>query len=70
MTLNNFKVVHENVNSLFVEVKDSDKFQGQILIQFRIKQFIADVVKNPNAGIFNSKDHDAIINAFIAKTLH
>ncbi|UWD35320.1 hypothetical protein NX779_01635 [Mycoplasma cottewii] len=67
MTFNNFKLVHENANSLLVEVKDSDKFQGQIEIQFRIKQFIANVVKNPNAGIFNSKDHDAIINAFIAK---
>ncbi|EOA06938.1 Hypothetical protein, predicted transmembrane protein, DUF285 family [Mycoplasma yeatsii 13926] len=71
LTKDNFKVVGEpTANSVAVKVVNSDKYQGQITINFRIKTKINDISGlNTNAGSFDSKDADQIINAFISKNI-
>ncbi|MDQ0567381.1 BspA family leucine-rich repeat surface protein [Mycoplasma yeatsii] len=69
LTKSNFQVVGEpTANSVTVKVVRSDKYQGQITINFTIKTKIEEIDQlNTNAGSFDSKDADQIINAFISK---
>ncbi|UWD35316.1 hypothetical protein NX779_01615 [Mycoplasma cottewii] len=67
LTRDNFEVIGDPTNnSIIVEVKDNDKFQGQITINFNVKEFISNDGVNVNAGAFNRKDVEDIISRFIS----
>ncbi|MDQ0567541.1 BspA family leucine-rich repeat surface protein [Mycoplasma yeatsii] len=68
LTKDNFQVVGEpTANSVTVKVVRSDKYQGQITINFIIKTKIEEIDQlKTNAGSFDSKDVDQIINTFIS----
>ncbi|MBY7704467.1 hypothetical protein JIY74_30040 [Vibrio harveyi] len=68
LTKNDFEVVGDVTNtSLTLKVKDDQqKYQGSITINFTVKINISSLDLNPNTGVFNSNEPNAIIQAFIS----
>ncbi|UWD35318.1 hypothetical protein NX779_01625 [Mycoplasma cottewii] len=64
--LNNFRIVQTTNNSVTVEVIKSDKFQGQIVIEFQMKTNISEVDMDTHVGTLDSSSEDEALNRFIA----
>ncbi|MBY7704624.1 hypothetical protein JIY74_30980, partial [Vibrio harveyi] len=66
LTKNDFEVVTNQNNVLTIKVKDDQqKYQGSITINYSVKINISSLDLNPNTGVFNSNEPNAIIETFI-----